>query len=166
MGHPKLDDEQISGYFRANVGILIINSRGQVLAAERAEIEGAWQLPQGAIDPGEEEAEAAVREMQEEVGFSDEDVETLLRPLGTHPGWFAYQLPKDRWSRKCGRGQTQKFFGYRYLGDDERLNEVFSRSEEFSNWKWIRFSDLIEETWEVRRPVYRAVVREFSGYLA
>jgi putative (di)nucleoside polyphosphate hydrolase len=165
MKHPALQEDQISGYFRANVGIVIINHKGQVLAAERRERKGAWQLPQGGIDQGEDEEQAALREMREEVGFSKEDIEQFIRPLGTHAGWFAYQLPKDLWSNKRGRGQAQKFFAYRYVGSDERLNDVFKESEEFSTWKWTSLTDLLDETWEVRQPVYEAVCRAFGDYL-
>lgn len=165
MAQSKLQDDQISGYFRANVGILIINTKGQVLACERSEQKGAWQLPQGGIKPGEEEEEAALREMREEIGFTEDDIKTLIQPLGTHEGWFAYQLPRNLWSAKRGRGQTQKFFAYRYVGTDDRIREVFEKSQEFSDWKWTSLSDLIDETWEVRRPVYEAVSRAYRDYL-
>lgn len=165
MKHAELGEDQVSGYFRANVGILLINAQGKVLACERSEQRGAWQLPQGGIKPGEEEEEAALREMCEEVGFTEDDIEKLIEPLGTHEGWFAYQLPEDLWSAKRGRGQVQKFFAYRYVGTDDRIREVFEKSQEFSDWKWTSLSGLIDETWEVRRPVYEAVSRAFGGYL-
>jgi putative (di)nucleoside polyphosphate hydrolase len=164
--HAKLNEDQVSGYFRANVGVLLINRDGLVLAAERKKVPGAWQLPQGGINRGEEEEKAALREMREELGFSEQDIHDLLQPLGTHPGWFAYQLPKENWSAKTGRGQVQKFFCYCFVGRDDRLDKVFGASQEFSAWKWIRMSDLIDEVWEVKRPVYEAVARAFLEYLA
>ena len=142
--HPKLNKNQISGYFRANVGNLIINTEGLVLAAERKERPGAWQLPQGGINQEESEEAAALREMREEIGLSEDDMNELMNLLGTHTGWFAYQLPEELWSEKNGRGQTQKFFAYRFLGQDEQLDEKFEKSEEFSSWKWVRMADLIE----------------------
>jgi putative (di)nucleoside polyphosphate hydrolase len=164
--HPELSDEQISGYFRANVGILLVNSDGLVFAAERKEQPGAWQLPQGGIDQGEDEEQAARREMKEELGFVEEDLDKLLKPLGADTAWYAYQLPRDLWSKKRGRGQVQKFFAYRFIGQDEQLNEKFSASEEFNAWKWMSISALIEEVWTIRRPVYEAIARTFSEHLA
>jgi putative (di)nucleoside polyphosphate hydrolase len=164
--HAKLNEDQLSGYFRANVGVLIINNKGLVLAAERIKVPGAWQLPQGGINQGEEEEEAALREIREELGFSEQDIYDLLQPFGIHPGWFGYQLPKKDWSPKNGRGQTQRFFGYRFVGTDDELNERFKGSPEFSAWKWTGMSDLIAEVWQVRRPVYEAVRRAFSEHLA
>ena len=46
-------------YFRAGAGAVVINDRGLVLALERADIPGAWQLPQGGLDAGEEPLDAA-----------------------------------------------------------------------------------------------------------
>ena len=164
--HAKLNEDQVSGYFRANVGVLLLNRDGLVLAAERKEIPGAWQLPQGGINQGEEEEQAVLREMREEIGFSEQDIRDLLQPLGTHPGWFAYQLPRENWSAKNGRGQAQRFFAYRFVGHDDRLDEAFGASPEFSAWKWTSMSDLIEEVWKVRRPVYEAIERAFAQHLA
>ncbi len=156
----------MSGYFRGNVGILLINKKGLVLAAERSEIPGAWQLPQGGIDQGEGVEQAALRELREELGFDNQDVKNLLQSLGTHPGWLAYELPEENWSEKNGRGQAQKFFAYRFVGGDDQLDAKFSASKEFRSWKWVNMSDLIEKVWAVRRPVYEALAQAFSAYLA
>ena len=163
--HPVLQENQISGYFRANVGILIINSEGLVLVAERIERPGAWQLPQGGINQGEEEDQAVLREIKEEIGFGESEINNLLQPIGNPSNWLAYQLPKSNWSKKNGRGQVQKYFAYRYIGKDEQLDEKFSRSQEFSAWKWISISDLIKDAWHIRRPVYISVGQTFSKYL-
>ncbi|BBO16308.1 RNA pyrophosphohydrolase [Candidatus Brocadia pituitae] len=163
--HPQLSEGQVSGYFRANVGILIINPKDKrVLAAERKGVRGAWQLPQGGIDQDEEESDSALREIREELGFNQRDTQNLLKPIDTYPCWFAYQLPKS--SGKHGIGQAQKFFAYHFLGEDRDLNERIKKSEEFCAWKWIKMSELIKEVWEVRRPVYESVARAFSQWLA
>lgn len=47
-----------SQYFRASVGALITNGKGEVLAFERRDVPGAWQLPQGGIAEGEEPIDA------------------------------------------------------------------------------------------------------------
>jgi 8-oxo-dGTP diphosphatase len=46
---------------------IVVDDRGQVLLERRADT-GTWSLPAGAIDPGEQPAEAAVREVFEETG--------------------------------------------------------------------------------------------------
>ena len=53
--------------YRPNVGICVFNRVGLVFTARRVnDSSGAWQMPQGGIDPGEDAAEAALRELQEE----------------------------------------------------------------------------------------------------
>lgn len=52
--------------FRANVGIILANTQGQVLWAKRIG-HNAWQFPQGGIDRGETPMDAMYRELWEEV---------------------------------------------------------------------------------------------------
>ena len=62
--------------FRENVGIIISNSKGQLLLASRLGSRG-WQFPQGGIHDGETTDEAMYRELYEEVGLHQTDVEIL-----------------------------------------------------------------------------------------
>lgn len=54
-----------SQYFRAGVGAVILNKEGNVLAIERADTKGAWQLPQGGLEDSEEPIPAAYREVSD-----------------------------------------------------------------------------------------------------
>ncbi|MDP6208237.1 MAG: ROK family protein, partial [Roseibacillus sp.] len=51
--------------------------------------EAAWQLPQGGIDEGEEPKQAALRELEEEIGTANVDI------LGESRKWLSYDLPPD-----------------------------------------------------------------------
>lgn len=46
---------------------VVVDDGGRVLLGQRADT-GTWALPAGAIDPGEQPAEAAIREVWEETG--------------------------------------------------------------------------------------------------
>lgn len=166
LEHGRLEENQQSGYFRAKVGLLIVNEEGLVLACERREREGAWQLPQGGIDIDEEPDHAAKREMREELGFSGRDARELVELEATSNCWFAYELPPSLWSEKHGRGQAQKFFAFRFRGTDGDLDRRIEASSEFGDWKWIKMTDLVTEAWEVRKPVYEAVAAAFEDLLA
>ena len=48
---------------------MIVNDEGYVLAIERADVAGAWQLPQGGLDEDEDPLDAAYREIVEETGI-------------------------------------------------------------------------------------------------
>ena len=50
------------------VAAIIINAAGQVLLQRRSD-DGEWGLPGGALEPGEEPAEALVREVREETAL-------------------------------------------------------------------------------------------------
>ncbi|MFQ3187583.1 MAG: putative (di)nucleoside polyphosphate hydrolase, partial [Marinomonas primoryensis] len=54
--------------YRPNVGIILMNERGQLLWARRVG-QNAWQFPQGGIKSDETPEEALFRELKEEVGL-------------------------------------------------------------------------------------------------
>jgi len=56
-----------------SVGAIIRNEAGQILFMVRAD-NGLWDLPAGAIDPGETPAQAIVREVREETGLIVEPI--------------------------------------------------------------------------------------------
>ena len=65
--------------FRQNAGIevLLIKPGGPYWHKKDA---GAWMIPKGTVEPGEEAAEAALREFEEETGTR---LSTIPFPLGT-----------------------------------------------------------------------------------
>ncbi len=137
-------------HFRANVVAVVTNAKGRVLAFERSDVPGAWQLPQGGIDDGETPEEAAWRELGEETGLGRDEVDLV----GEYPEWTAYEWPTG--PRKNGRmGQVQRWFTFRVVGD-----EVEPRPDgvEFSAWKWAKRDWLVEHVVDFRRPSYRRVL--------
>jgi len=146
-------------YFRAGAGAVIIDGRGLVLALERAGITGAWQLPQGGLKAGEEPMEAAYREIAEETGIDEMELELL----DSSPEPLAYELPQKARSDKTGRGQVQYWFLFRFHGKESSIN--VERGGEFRAWQWLPFSELLNMTVEFRRPVYRRLGEIFGVYL-
>ena len=59
--------------YRSNVAGILRNAQGRILVCERAQVEGAWQFPQGGVDEGESLDEALRRELWEEIGVVPED---------------------------------------------------------------------------------------------
>jgi putative (di)nucleoside polyphosphate hydrolase len=62
----------VDGY-RLNVGIVLLNARGQVFWARRIQRDG-WQFPQGGMNTDETPDEAMYRELVEETGISARQV--------------------------------------------------------------------------------------------
>jgi putative (di)nucleoside polyphosphate hydrolase len=146
-------------YFRAGAGAVLLNGEGQVLALERSDVPGAWQFPQGGLQPGEDPLDAALREVQEEVGITSDELR-LIRPL---PEPLVYVLPPQYRSPKTGMGQVQWWFLFRY-GDGTRGLHL-PLNGEFRNWAWKSIDDVIDGAASFRRPIYerlRDFLREVS----
>ena len=69
--------------YRANVGIIVADGSGRVLIGGLVGRNG-WQFPQGGIRPEESVEDAMYRELNEELGLVQEDVE----PLGLTQAWL------------------------------------------------------------------------------
>ncbi len=63
---------------RDNIEILLVHPGGPFWAGKD---EGAWSLPKGLVNPGEDELLAAIREFEEETGFPAEGEFLALSPL-------------------------------------------------------------------------------------
>jgi putative (di)nucleoside polyphosphate hydrolase len=122
-----------------------------------------WQMPQGGVDSGESAAEAALRELEEEVGI----VPKLVKVLEETPDWLYYDFPPEIQSRLGKRdkyrGQKQKWFAFRYLGENSDIN-IRTSHPEFMSWRW----GMLEETPQLvipfKRAIYEEVVRRFAAH--
>lgn len=143
--------------YRPCVGALILNAAGQILVGERRKIKGAWQMPQGGIDRGEDPSRAVLREVLEEMGISAVEI------LGESKTWLRYDLPAPVAARSWGgrwKGQEQKWFALGFLGQDKDIN-IATAEPEFQSWRWVEAEDLPGLVVEFKRPVYVAVLEEF-----
>jgi 8-oxo-dGTP pyrophosphatase MutT (NUDIX family) len=144
--------------FRANVGAIIINGAGLVLALERKEIPGSWQCPQGGLDEGEEPLEAVRREILEETGIKASSLELL----GAYPHWLVYEFPEEVRAFKTWRGQAQKWYLFRLEGADGQI--TLGDGKEFRAWKWLPMERLLPKVVDFKRPVYQELAHEFEPY--
>ena len=65
--------------YRANVGLALFSKAGHVFIGRRVNGRGAfqWQMPQGGVDKDEDPVDAALREMDEEIGVAAKLVDNL-----------------------------------------------------------------------------------------
>jgi putative (di)nucleoside polyphosphate hydrolase len=148
--------------YRAGVGIMLLNRQAEVLVGRRIDMPSdAWQMPQGGIDGNETPEAAAWREMREETGT---DKAALL---AESRDWYFYDLPPDLadqiWHGRF-RGQRQKWFAFRFLGEDSDI-DITTHRPEFSDWKWAPMSELPSLIVPFKRRLYADLVSEF-GHLA
>lgn len=146
-------------YFRVGAGAVILNDAGLVFAFERREVPGAWQLPQGGLDHGEEPLQAIYRELFEETGIRENDLE-LIQP---HPEPLAYELPAEWRKPKTGRGQVQYWFLFRFKGDEATID--IQKGGEAAAWQWMPFVNLKNIVTPFRRPLYAKLYDRFQVYI-
>ncbi len=147
--------------YRPSVGVMLLDRQGRVFVGERIGTPGAWQMPQGGIDAGEAPLEAARRELKEEAGTDKAEF------LAESTGWISYDLPEDLRRKLWGgrfRGQTQKWFAFRFLGSDADI-DLATHHREFARWRWLELRELPLHIVPFKRRVYEQVVAEF-GHLA
>lgn len=149
-------------FYRPNVGLMLIDLNRRIFVGERAGMPGAWQMPQGGVDRGETPIEAACRELIEEVGTS----RALL--LRESRDWLTYDFPPEidlrRWKGRW-RGQAQKWFALAFTGTDADI-DIRAHDHEFDAWKWATPAELLDWIIPFKRPVYDAVLKEFSDLVA
>ncbi len=157
-------DEIAALPYRRNVGVMVMNAEGQVWVGQRKDrFREYWQMPQGGVDKDEDAQAAALRELEEETGILPHLVEVVSETAG----WLPYDLPHDVvptiWNGKY-RGQEQKWFLLRFLGEDDQVN-IDTDHPEFSRWKWLDPAELADAIVPFKRDVYVQVLKEFDEYL-
>ena len=137
---------------RSGVGIVVLNKDDKVFVAKRIDNpKNFWQMPQGGVDEGEDFLKAAYRELEEETSIKNVE---LIKEL---EGTITYELP-DRllgiiWKGKY-RGQKQKWFLMRFIGQEEEIN-VETKNPEFLDWKWIELDQITEVVVDFKLHVYK-----------
>ncbi|KGK40975.1 RNA pyrophosphohydrolase [Nitrincola sp. A-D6] len=150
--------------FRPNVGIILVNSLGQVLWARRVG-QDAWQFPQGGIQQDESPEQAMYRELEEEVGLQSTDVELLA----VTRGWLRYRLPRRmirRNSLPMCVGQKQKWYLLRMLSHDSAVRIDQTEKPEFDGWQWVSYWYPLGQVVSFKREVYRKAMKELSPKLS
>ena len=136
---------------RNGVGIIVLNKENKVFVAKRIDNpKNFWQMPQGGIDRNEDFLKAAYRELEEETSIKNVE---LIKELD---GTTIYELPDNLlgiiWKGKY-RGQKQKWFVMRYIGEDKDIN-IKTKKPEFLDWRWIDLDQITEVVVDFKLHVY------------
>ena len=95
-----------------------------------------WGFPKGQLDPGETHQEAALRELEEETGYTPDDIRMIGSLLNT-PESVTY-----------GKGKKQKTVTYFYAVLENFDKEPYLPVNpelghpEHDEWRWVSVSDL------------------------
>ena len=147
---------------RSGVGIVLTNKNNQVFVAKRIDNpKNFWQMPQGGVDEGEDFLTAAYRELEEETSIKNVE---LIKELD---GLVTYHLPERLlgiiWKGKY-KGQKQKWFLMRFLGEDSEIN-IKTKKPEFLEWKWVNLQEITELVVDFKFHVYKNVKEKVEKIL-
>jgi putative (di)nucleoside polyphosphate hydrolase len=134
------------------VVIVVRGSDDRVLAFERADLPGQWQLPQGGLKKNEEPVEAAWRELAEETNLGPKDVELVAE----FPTWVLYEYPTEIRATTGRLGQAQRWFFFDTVHD---ALQPTPDGREFTDWKWVTKDWLLDHAVEFRKSAYRQVLQ-------
>jgi len=152
-----MTNKDINLPLRSGVGIVVLNKDNKVFVAKRIDNKkNFWQMPQGGVDKDEDYLRAAYRELEEETSIKNVD---LVKELD---GLVSYDLPKNLlgiiWKGKY-RGQEQKWFVMKFLGQDSEIN-IKTKNPEFCEWKWIDLENITDLVVDFKQHVYEDVKKK------
>jgi putative (di)nucleoside polyphosphate hydrolase len=144
---------------RVGVGIILLNSKNQVFVGKRKDNPNdKWQMPQGGVDDGEDYLTAMRRELNEETSIKNIQIIKEINHT------YEYELPKNLigiiWKGRF-RGQKQKWFITKFLGNDNEVN-LNTKHQEFIEWKWVDANMLPNIIVEFKKKLYQDLLKEIK----
>ena len=144
---------------RTGVGIIVLNKQNKIFVGKRKDNPGdKWQMPQGGVDEGEDYITAMKRELLEETSIQNIEIIKEIDKI------YQYELPENLvgiiWKGKY-RGQKQKWFITRFLGEEKEIN-LNTKHAEFIDWKWIEPKFLPEVIVNFKKNLYINLLKEIN----
>ena len=144
---------------RTGVGIIVLNKQNKIFVGKRKDNPGdKWQMPQGGVDEGEDYITAMKRELLEETSIQNIEIIKEIDKI------YQYELPENLvgiiWKGQY-RGQKQKWFITRFLGEEKEIN-LNTKHPEFIDWKWIEPKLLPEVIVNFKKDLYLNLLKEIN----
>ena len=147
---------------RPGVGVIILNNENKIFVGKRKDNPiDKWQMPQGGVDEGENYITAMKRELFEETSIE------RIKILKEIEGFFEYELPNNLigiiWKGKY-RGQRQKWFIVKFLGDEKEIN-LRTKNQEFIEWKWVIPDELPNLIVDFKKEMYISLLKIIKKFI-
>jgi putative (di)nucleoside polyphosphate hydrolase len=144
---------------RIGVGIILLNNKNKVFVGKRKDNPfDKWQMPQGGVDDGEDFFTAMKRELYEETSIKNIKIIKEIEQI------YEYELPQNLigiiWKGKF-RGQKQKWFIVKFLGEESEIN-LETKYQEFIEWKWINIEMLPTVIVDFKKKLYQNLLKEIK----
>ena len=148
---------------RIGVGAIVINKENKIFVGKRKDHpnNNKWLMPQGGVNDGEDLFVALKRELEEETSIKK------IKVLKEIEEWTEYELPDyllgNLWKGKY-RGQKQKWFIVKFLGNDEEIN-LKTKNPEFIEWKWVEPGSLPKIIVDFKRALYEKLLLKIKPFI-
>ena len=144
---------------RIGIGVILLNKNNHVFVGKRKDNPtDKWQMPQGGVDEGEDYITAMKRELLEETSIQNIKIIKEIDKI------YQYELPENLvgiiWKGKY-RGQKQKWFITRFLGEEKEIN-LNTKHAEFIDWKWIEPKFLPEVIVNFKKDLYLNLLKDIN----
>lgn len=146
--------------YRPNVAGVLINAKNHVFVAQRADFPESWQFPQGGVDPDENQQQAFIREIQEEIGLQTTDYQII-----NQHGPYRYDFPPHIAEKfKPSLGQEQTYYICQTKDNahiDLNAGIALGEKIEFIDYRWINPQDF-QLSWlpEFKQATYQQVFQD------
>ena len=147
-------------YFRPGTGTVIYNQAGEVLSFRRADFPNVWQLQQGGMEASEIPLTTMWRELLEETSLTPAEILNVT----LYPEWTIYAYNKEY--NVAGKpeclGQAHLWY-YLELKPATVIDLTKAHDQEFTEWQWSTFAELIAKTGELKKGSYTSLNKYFEN---
>ena len=151
--------------YRNNVSCIVFKKNKFLLVQKNNWPENFWKFPQGGMEEGETYKQTAKRELTEELG-TDKFRIIALSKYDNRFDWDdeAVRLAGYRW-----RGQIQKFFLIKFIGDN---SDIDLDKDELRQYEWVSQDELYShidhdnKNFTNYKNIIEKIVEEFHKYFS
>jgi len=145
--------------YRRSIGFMMINAQKRVFLGKRCWPKDSpyrFQMPQGGIEEGETPEQALWREMREEIGLTQEQVDIVAESKE----WLTYELPQKM--RTSIDGNKQKWFLLYFRGTAADFVFDNEKHPEFCGARWVAPRKVPYLVIPFKKHIYQQVLKEFK----